>query len=189
MKKEIYAVVREDYQIECYFSNRIDADKFCVKYSETVGEYWVEVVSCYDNEEDLSDIIIKYEHLIRFRKKNGYWKLDNAFGECEYEVYSSNYLRSNSISGNFLNNDNFAYIDFKINIAEDDRKLAEEIAEDLMRQFLESYDNIPISIAIGKMNNILHAAEYERTKKQEEEELKQKELAELKRLKEKYETG
>ena len=69
--KIIYAVMYANYscwQIYGYFSNKVDADKYCVAHPER--ECHVEVIPCFDNQEDLSNIVLKYEHEIVFDKCN-----------------------------------------------------------------------------------------------------------------------
>lgn len=101
-----------------------------------------------------------------------------------YNMYIADDLRSNSIR-----NGTCGWIAFKVNIAKDDRKLAEKIAQDMLYQFLDFCDNKPTDSATNNMNEILRKDETERLEKQKQEEIRQKELEELKRLKEKYEMG
>ena len=61
--KNIYVVMYayySDWHIYGYFSNRVNADKYCVAHPEK--DCHVEVVPCFDNQEDLSNIVLKYEH-------------------------------------------------------------------------------------------------------------------------------
>ena len=58
-----------------------------------------------------------------------------------------------------------------------------------MYQFLDFCNNEPNEKFINDMNKILCADETARLNKQKEEEIRQKELTELKRLKEKYENN
>ena len=62
-----------------------------------------------------------------------------------------------------------------------------KIAQDIFYQFLESCDGNITQKAIDEFNKILSAEEDARKKAKKQEKIKKKELAELKRLKEKYE--
>ena len=182
--KNIYVVMYayySDWHIYGYFSNRVDADKYCVAHPEK--ECHVEVVPCFDDQEDFSNIVLKYEHEIVFDKSNGTWVMRDE--PDRYEMYMADYLRSNSIKGIDYNN-RCPWLSFKVNISKDNRKLAEKIAQDMLYQFLDFCNNEPSEKFINDMNKILCADETASLNKQKEEEIKQKELAELKRLKEKY---
>ena len=179
--KNIYAIMYayySDWHIYGYFTNREDADKYCVAHPK--GEYHVEVIPCFDGKEDLSNITLKYEHEVVFDKNNNSW---NMRDEPErYQPYVADYLRSNSIENGYR-----SWISIKVNITKDDRKLAEKIAQDMLYQFLDFCDNKPTDILTKEMNNILAAEEIERSQRVKEEEMRVKELAELERLKAKYE--
>lgn len=170
-----------DWQIYGYFSNRVDADKYCVAHPEK--ECHVEIIPCFDNQEDLSNIVLKYEHEIVFDKLNNTWVMRNEPGR--YETYMADYLRSNVIRGNKFNN--IYTLSFTVNISKDDRKLAEKIAQDMLYQFLDFCNNEPNEKFIKDMNIILSAEETARLAKEQEKQIRQNELSELKRLKEKYE--
>ena len=107
---------------------------------------------------------------------------------CRYETYMADYLKSNFISGNQFNN-NHTWLAIKVNISKADTKLAKKIAQDILYQFLDFCNNEPNEKFINDMNKILCADETARLNKQKEEEIRQKELTELKRLKEKYENN
>lgn len=188
MKKEIYAVILNDYgdkTVEGYFTVREDADKYCAKHSE--WNYIVKTIACYDKREDLSDVKLKYEYRIIFDRANDLWITANK-NEQYYEAYCSEYLRSNSIHCDISNSVNKPEIvEIFVNTENNDIKFAEEIARDLLSKFLEMCNEQLPKVAAKNMNVLLSAEENERKRKQKEEELKQKELAELKRLKEKYE--
>ena len=77
---------------------------------------------------------------------------------------------------------------FCINIDHDNRKLAEKIAQDYLTE-LRYYGNGKIyQKNIDLMNDRFAAPFKEKERIRKEEEIKQKELAELERLKAKYET-
>ena len=190
MKKEIYVVIESNpngHEIKGYFSDKTNADRYCIKYSEPNFYLYVKVVSCYDDIEDLSDVNLKYKYLIKFEEnENGSW--DIVGNPQEFEVYSSNYLKNNSILYCGIGNNNAPRIvEMFINVENNDIKFAKEIARDLLSSFLYMCNDQLPEIAVIHMNTLLSACKDER--KKQEEALKQKELAELKRLKEKYETG
>jgi len=179
--KEIYAVMYayySDWQLYGYFTNRPDADKYCAVHPER--DCHVEILPCLDGQEDFSNITLKYEHEIIFDKKNSGWVMRDE--PNRYSMYIANYLRSNSIR-----NGTCGWLAFKVNIAKDDRKLAENIAQDMLYQFLDFCNNKPTDLTVNDMNKILRKDEDERIEKQKQEEIRQKELKELARLKEKYE--
>lgn len=182
--KNIYVVMYayySDWNIYGYFSNRVDADKYCVAHPER--ECHVEVVPCFDEQEDFSNIVLKYEHEIVFDKTAKGWIMRNE--PDRYTMYMSDYLKSNSISCNIRN----GWVSLRVNISKDDRRLAEKIAQDLLYQFLDFCNNEPNDTFIKQMNEILSAEETARLAKEQEEQIRQNELAELKRLKEKYESN
>lgn len=182
--KNIYVVMYayySDWEIYGYFTNRVDADKYCVAHPER--DCHVEVVPCFDNQEDLSNIVLKYEHEIVFDKTAKGWVMRDE--PNRYTMYMSDYLRSNSISCGIRN----GWLSLKVNTSKDDRKLAEKIAQDFLYQFLDFCNNEPNDTFIKQMNEIFSADEKARLVKEQEERIRQNELAELKRLKEKYENN
>ena len=63
----IYAIIEgqySDWDIIGYFTNRLDAEKYCIKNNE---RYYVEQIKCIDGIEDLSDIKVRYEKRITFQ--------------------------------------------------------------------------------------------------------------------------
>lgn len=129
--KEIYAVMHayySDWQLYGYFTNRQDADKYCAVYPEK--DCHVEILPCFDGQEDFSNITLKYEHEIVFDKTNSGWIMRDESNR--YHMYIADYLRSNSIR-----NSACGWLAFKVNISKDDRKLAEKIAQDMLYQFLD----------------------------------------------------
>lgn len=179
--KEIYVIMYahySDWKLYGYFTNREDADKYCAARPEK--ECYVETLPCFDKQQDFSNIFLKYEYEILFNKTNSGWVMIDE--DDNYVAYVADYLRSNSIRNKSLN-----WIAFKVNIEKNDRKLAEKIAQDMLYQFLDFCDNKPTDKAVSNMNKILRKDEDERLEKQKQEEVKEKELAELVRLKEKYE--
>ncbi len=170
--KDIYVVMYayySDWEIYGYFSNRADADKYCVAHPEQ--NCHVEVIPCFDNQENFSNIVLKYEHQVVFNKKDGTWVMSNT--PDGYTVYMADYLRSNSISCGIRND----WISLKVNISKDDRKLAEKIAQDFLYQFLDFCNNEPNDTFINQMNEIFSADEKARLVKEQEERIRQNELS------------
>lgn len=181
--ENIYLVMHayySEWRIYGYFTNRLEADKYCVAHPDR--ECHVEIVPCLDNQEDFSEITLKYEHTVVFDEINNSWVMRDE--PNRYEMYMADYLRSNSVKDGFFVNH---WLSFKVNISKDDRKLAEKIAQDMLYQFLDFCHNEPDGTYVNQMNEILSADERARLDKERENQLRQKELAELKRLKEKYE--
>lgn len=168
-----------DWYIVGYFDNRLDADKYCAAFGK--GEYYVEEMKNLKDKEDLSKITLKYKHEVVFDLKDSQWVMRDE--PDRYECYIEDELRPNNIRyGN-------SWVNFRVNIGEDNRKLAEKIAKDYLAELLsygESknvYDNV-----VTLMNDKFLEPFRIKERLRKEEELRQKELAELARLKEKYES-
>jgi hypothetical protein len=102
------------------------------------------------------------------------------------KLYINKYLRSNLIkSAWYIPN---KWVAINVNTTSRERSNAEKIAQDLLYQYLESCDGIPNNRATEAMNMILSEEERNRLELQRQEKLRQKELAELERLKKKYES-
>ena len=168
-----------DWYTVGYFDNRLDADKYCAAYGD--GDYYVIELKDLKDEKDLSKITLKYDHEIVFDLKDDEWIMRDE--PDRYNCYIAEELQPNNIrNGGF-------WIAFHINIEKDNRKLAEKIAQDYLYQLLAYGDSRKVYDEYIKLMNNQVIEPYkikERLKK--EEELKQKELAELARLKEKYES-
>ena len=95
----------------------------------------------------------------------------------------TNVIRCNSIKAILPN----SWVCFTVNIAHDDRKLAEKIAQDYLAELRSYGDGIVYQRNIDLMNEKFAAPFKEKERIRKEAELKEKELAELARLKEKYE--
>jgi len=100
-----------------------------------------------------------------------------------YKCYIDDDLQCNSIRPNLPN----SCVCFAINIDHDDRKLAEKIAQDYLAELRSYGDGIIYKRNINLMNEKFAAPFKEKERIRKEAELKEKELAELARLKEKYE--
>lgn len=168
-----------DWYTVGYFDNRLDADKYCAAYGD--GDYYVIELKDLKDEKDLSKITLKYDHEIVFDLKDNEWIMRDE--PDRYNCYIAEELKPNNIrNGGF-------WVAFHINIEKDNRKLAEKIAQDYLYQLLAYGDSRKVYDKYIELMNNQFIEPYkikERLKK--EEELKQKELAELARLKEKYES-
>ena len=103
-----------------------------------------------------------------------------------YNCYIDNDLRCNSVrQGTLLKNN---WVCFIVNIDHDDRRLAEKIAQDYLAELRSYGDGKVYEKNIELMNDKFVAPFKEKERIRKEEEIKQKELAELERLKAKYET-
>lgn len=168
-----------DWYIVGYFSNREDADKYCCVCGNS--DYYVKPIKCLDGKEDLSKVSLKYLHEIVFDLKDKEWIMREE--PNRYKCYIDDDLQCNGIRANLPN----SWVCFAINIDHDDRKLAEKIAQDYLAE-LRSYGNgIVYQRNIDLMNEKFAAPFKEKERLRKEAELKEKELAELARLKEKYE--
>lgn len=172
-----------DWYTVGYFDNRLDADKYCAAYG--AGDYYVIEIKNLQDEKDLSQISLKYEHEVVFDFKDNEWIMRDE--PTRYKCYIAEEFKPNSIWNSFRFCD---WVGFRINIEKDDRKLAEKIAQDYLYQLLVYGDGTKVCEKNIKLMNDQFIAPYKLKEKQKkEEELRQKELAELARLKEKYEAN
>lgn len=168
-----------DWYIIGYFSNKEEADKYCCVYGN--GDYFVKSIKSLDGIEDLSKVSLKYRHEIVFDLKDKEWIMREE--PNRYECYIDDDLQCNCIRSNLPN----SCVCFAINIDHDDRKLAEKIAQDYLAELRSYGDGIIYQRNINLMNEKFAAPFKEKERIRKEAELKEKELAELARLKEKYE--
>ena len=169
-----------DWYIVGYFNNRLDADKFCCVCGD--GDYYVEEMKNLQGQEDLSKVSLKYDHEILFDYKNDNLVMRNE--PDRYKCYVGEELKPNSIEKG-----NYGWVKFHINIAKDNRELAEKIAQDYLYQLLAYGDSKKVYEENVKLMNDKFIEPYRiKEELREQEELKLKELAELKRLKQKYES-
>lgn len=171
-----------DWYIVGYFNNRLDADKYCTAFGE--GEYYVEELKNLQDEKDLSKVSLKYTHTVVFDQAND---TDNWVMRDEptrYKCYISEDLKPNRIN----HNDRYRWVSFDVNIAEDNRKLAEKIAQDYLYILLGCGDSKKVyDKNVSLMNGQFMEPFKRKAELRKQEELKQKELKELARLKAKYE--
>lgn len=170
-----------DWYIVGYFNNRELAEKYCCAFGD--GDYYVQPMKDLTNKEDLSSVSIGYRHRVLFDfQKNEFRKWVIRNDPDNYSCYLSNKKQPNFIE---LGN---GWIRFNINIDKNDRKRAEKIAQDYLYELLSYGDGIVTRENIGVMNDKFAEPFRIAEEKKKQEELRQKELAELKRLKEKYES-
>ena len=168
-----------DWYIVGYLNNREEADKYCCVYGS--GDYYVKPMKNLASTEDLSKISLKYQHEIVFDLKDKEWVMREE--PNRYKCYIDDDLQCNGIQANSSN----GWVCFAINIDHDDRKLAEKIAQDYLAE-LRSYGNgMVYQKNIDLMNKKFIAPFKEKERLRKEVALREKELAELARLKEKYE--
>lgn len=170
-----------DWYIVGYFNNRLDADKYCAAFGD--NGYYVREMKDLQDKEDLSKINLKYKHKVVFDFKNNEWVIREE--PDRYSCYISDEIEQNIIQYDGRYN----WVRFYINIDKDDRKLAEKIAQDYLAKLLSYGENKQIYKKNVKLMNDKFAEPFKlRERQRKEEEMKQKELAELARLKEKYES-
>lgn len=177
---KIYLVVEGCYSywnILGYFTNKGEAEKWCVLKREEYDEPYVLTANCLDGKDDVSDVHPLYSHEVVFRYKNGSWNMMNE--PDRYSVYSGD-AKSNCIDcGSWRN-----WIKITVNQDRFNRKKAEKTAQDLLYRYLEMRETT--ENAQKEFNWMLAAPQRAREAAKEAEELKRKELAELDRLKKKY---
>lgn len=170
-----------DWYIVGYFNNRLDADKYCTAFGN--GDYYVEEMKDLSNKEDLSKITLKYKHEVVFDLRDNKWVMREE--PDRYSCYINDEIGQNIIRYGGRHN----LVCFDINIDKDDRKLAEKIAQDYLAELLSYGEDKQIYEKNVKLMNDKFAEPFKlRERQRKEKELKQKELTELARLKEKYES-
>lgn len=169
-----------DWYIVGYFNNRVDADKYCALHTD----YYVEEMKDLQNEEDLSKVSLKYDHEVVFDKKRdtGEWVMRDE--PTRYNCYIADELKPNRIDYR-----GYEWVGFHVNIGEDNRKLAEKIAQDYLGELLAYGESKKVYDQNVKLMNDKFLEPFKvKEELRKQEELRQKELAELARLKEKYES-
>ena len=166
-----------------YFENKEDAYKYCEGYMG--ADYIVLPIKNLLGKKDLSVISLKYEFEIVFREDGTMMNFGQGGGDDdEYcKRYVSEDLRCNHIKMYGMRTS------IKINLNRKDWDLASKIAQDYYAELKSYGDGKILDKNIDLMNKKFEAPFLERKRIRKEEELKQKELAELKRLKDKYENS
>lgn len=169
-----------DWYVVGYFNDRVDADKYCAAFGD--NDYYVMEIKNLEGKEDLSKISLKYEHEIVFDfEDTNEWIMRDE--PTRYNCYISDELKPNKIK--YLG---YRWVSFYINIEKDDRKLAEKIAQDYLYELLSYGESKKVYDKNVKLMNDRFLEPYKikaELKKLVEE--RQRELAELARLKAKYE--
>ena len=179
----IYLVMHayySDWEIYGYFTTYDEAAKYMVKHPDR--DLHIECVECYDGKEDLSNIKPRYLTDVRFRKIDGRWKLLYI---DKTDIYDEPYLRSNNIR-KIYRGDIMSVI---VNTDKYDPDIITKIAQDLFYQYLSECNSCPDDETLAAFNKILSAEEDARKERERQDKIKQKELAELARLKAKYEVN
>ena len=155
----VYAVFGgcySDWYCVGYFTNREDAEKYCIKYKEDKygDSYYVVEIKDLSNTCDLSNISLMYEHKVVFDFKDKKWIMRNE--PNRYRYYSDNKLRCNNVRDSREYNTRRPWIEFNINLLENNRKKAEKIAQDYLYELIyESHcsDNSILPEVIDSLNN------------------------------------
>lgn len=169
-----------DWYIVGYFDNRLDADKYCAAFGD--GDYYVEEMKDLKDKEDLSKVSLKYDHEVVFDFRDNKWIMREE--PTRYNCYIADELKPNRIDYR-----GYEWVGFHVNIGEDNRKLAEKIAQDYLGELLAYGESKKVyNQNVELMNNKFLEPFNVREELRKQEELRQKELTELARLKEKYES-
>ena len=168
-----------DWYLVGYFNNKEDANKYCCVCGD--GDYYVKPMKNLEGERDLSMVSLKYQHEIVFDYRDKKWIMREE--PNRYKCYVGDNLRCNNIN----NNSTHKWVCVVVNIDHDNRKLAEKIAQDYLAELLSYGDGTVFQENVDLMNKKFLAPFEEKERLKKEAELREKELAELARLKEKYE--
>lgn len=185
MNNKIYLVVQGCYSgwnIVGYFTREEDANKFVVSQYDRYEEPYVMAVDCLDGGIDLSNVEVLYEHEVIFDKVDGTMVMRNE--PQRYEPYADE-IRANKVYPSSYKQ--AKWIAVKVNQKKFDRKKAEKIAQDIMYQYLAIAREFYDKEAAETINYGLSAPQRAREEERRAEELRKTELAELERLKAKYE--
>ena len=171
-----------DWYVVGYFNNRQDAEKYCCLRGN--GGYYVKPLKDLTDERDLSQISLEYCHEIVFdhNDNNDTWTMRKE--PNRYTCYIDDDLRCDHIRQGTLHRNN--WVSFNINIDHNNRELAEKIAQDYLAELCSYGDGKIYEKNIELMNDKFVAPFKEKERIRKEEEIRQKELAELERLKAKY---
>lgn len=180
---KIYLVVDgqySDWRIIGYFTNKDDSERFCVLKHDAYDGPYVETVDCLDGGVDLSNVEVLYEHEVVFDKRGSTMVMRDE--PDRYNVYGGE-MRANRVEAI-----GYHWIRVIVNQRGFNREKAEKIAQDILYQYLglsngEEYDKL----ALDTINDKLSAPQRAREEERKAEELREKEMAELARLKAKYE--
>lgn len=181
MKYVVMHAYYSDWEIYGYFTTRKEAEKYVVAHSDD-DDLHIEEVKCLDNTEDLSWVKVRYAKPIIFRKKGKAWECED---NGDPTLYKSEFPRSNRVESEWID----AWIRVVVNTTENDLSLQMKIAQDIFYQFLSFCEGEPTDEDIYEFNKVLSREEDMRDEARKLEEIRRYELAELERLKAKYERG
>ncbi len=180
---KIYLVVEgqySDWYVVGYFTDKDDAERFCVSQHNKYDSPYVMTVGCLDGGIDLSGVKVLYEHKVVFDRCNGTMVMRDE--PDRYEVYGGD-IRANSVFA--ISN---CWVRVNVNQQEFNREKAEKIAQDILYQYLElSHGELYNNDALDAINYKLSAPQQAKEEERKAAELCEKEMAELARLKAKYE--
>lgn len=185
MNNKIYLLVQgsySDWDIVGYFTSEEDAKKFAVLQYGRYDNPHVVDVDCLDGRIDLSKVEVLYKHEVVFDKVGGSMVMRNE--PNRYVIYGGD-IKNNSIYVSpYRGNE---WINVIVNQKKFDRKKAEKIAQNIMYQYLAIAREFNDKEAAETINYGLSAPQRAREEERKTEELRKTELAELERLKAKYE--
>lgn len=184
MGNKIYIVMEgqySDWRIIGYFMSKDNAERFCVLQDSKYDRPYVRVVDCLDGVIDLSDVEVLYEHEVVFDRRGGTMVMRNE--PNRYRVYGGD-NRANNIK---VSPCSYEWICVKVNQREFNRKKAEKIAQDIMYEYLALACEFKDNDAEYAINYRLSAPQRAREEERKAAELREKEMTELARLKQKYE--
>lgn len=195
----VYLVSRFRYdesdEIIGYFTSRRDAERYCLMNTTVslASTYDIEEVECMDNSTELEDMDIKYTYHVIFDEKNDFKPMlcDNR------DFYLGEYFKSNIVAyGRYSNN---FIISINTSSTDNDEiiKEAESIFEEIKQAAELNECGMNSSCVISVIENINYRLSSDERERQEKEKfmklqaahqkIREEELKELKRLKEKYE--
>lgn len=183
MDNTIYLVMYafySDWDIHGYFTTRDEAEKYVVSHpSENLNIF---EIACLDNQADLSKVSVKYEFSVTFDKTDFGWECRLSSLTDGLDFYQAPYLRSNSV----WSRNHSRWITVSVNLDKRDKDLAKKIAQDIFYQYMNECNGHSSDKSMKEFNKILSTEEDARKAAEKETKLREKELAELERLKAKY---
>ena len=142
-----------DWDVYGYFTNREEAEKYCVKNSNE--SFFIEEIDCLDGKEDLSNIKVGYQRTFYFIKCNkGWMEYDNS---SSFYLNKSNKLQKNNIDLN-INKD---CLTICVNTTKNNYETQKKIAEDILYMYLESCNCKPTFKSVDDFNKLLSRSEEE----------------------------
>lgn len=142
-----------DWRIIGYFTNRDEAEIFCIKNVDKYDEPYVKTVDCLDGQFDVSGIDdLYYEYKIIFDKTENGWEMRHVGNDEEkypdVVAYRGNGFRSNKIYNDSIH----TTIVITVNRKDYDCKKAERVAQDILYQYLIVAKELGYEKAMELMN-------------------------------------